>query len=66
MGFCDIIAETISNSHRESPRNIPLRIFTTANLFLPSASSTLQVFMFFLINLLTSSDILYILRQAII
>ena len=45
---------------------MPLRIFSTAKLFLPTVKSILQVSMVFSINFMTSSGILYILRQSTI
>ena len=62
----DIIAIINSNGDSASPWNIPLWIFASAQLFLPAVNSTLQVFMFFSIKFMSSSDILYILRQLII
>ena len=45
---------------------MPLWIFTSAKLFPPIVCSHLQFYTVFLINLMTSAAILYILRQSII
>ena len=66
MGLSDIIAFINSNDDSASPWNIPLWIFTSAKLFPPAVNSTRQVFLVFSIKFMTSSDILYILRQFII
>ena len=55
-----------SNGDRASPGKIGLWIFASAKLLPPAVNSTLQVFMVFSIKFMTSSDILYILRQFII
>ena len=55
----------ISNSDSASPCKIPHWIFTSVKCFPPAVTSTRQFFIFS-INLKTSSDILYILRQSII
>ena len=57
---------TSSNGERVSPWNIPLWIFASSKLFRPAVNSSFQVFMVFSIKFMTSSDILYILRQFII
>ena len=64
--FRDIIAITNSNGHSVSPWKILLWIFTSVKLFPLAVSSTLQFFIISSINLMISSDILYILRQSII
>ena len=64
MWLSGIIA--IINSDSASPENIPLWIFASAKLFAPAVNSIQQVFMVFSIKFITSSDILYILRQFII
>ena len=61
-----IIAITNSNDDSASPWNIPLWIYTFAKIFLPAFSFTLQFFMVSSMNLMTSSDILHILRNFII
>ena len=55
---------TIMNSKgdRASPWKIPLWIFASVNLLPPAVKSTLQVFIVLSMKLMTSSDILYILR----
>ena len=57
---------TIMNSRYDtaSPRKISLWIFISAKLLPPAVSSTVQVFMVFSIKIMTSCDILYILRQC--
>ena len=62
--FSGIITITNSNGDNESVTKIPLKIFTSAKLFPPAVCSTLQFSMIFSINFMTSSDILYILRQS--
>ena len=56
---------TIINSNGDSacPWNIPHWIFASAKLLPPAVNSTLQVFMVFSVKFMTSSDILYILKQ---
>ena len=44
----------------------PLWVFASAKLLLPAVNSTLRVFMVFSIMILTSCDILYVMRQFII
>ena len=59
-----IIAITNSKSDNTSHWKIPLWIFTSVKLFPPAVISTL--YMVFSINLMTSPDILYILKRSII
>ena len=66
MWLSGIIAIINSYSDTASNWNILFWIFTSVNLFPPVVNSTLQVFMVFSIKFMTSSDILYILRQFII
>ena len=66
MWFSGIAAIMNFNGDNASPWNIPLWIFDSAKRFPHAVSSTFQVFMVFLIKLMTSSDILYILRQFVI
>ena len=63
MCLSDIIA--IMNSKRDSASawNKLLWIFVSAKLFTPVVDSTFLVFKVFSIKFMTSSDILYILRQ---
>ena len=65
MWLRSIIVITNSNGGRASTWNIPLWIFASTKILL-TVNSTLQVSMVFSINFMTSSDILYILRQFII
>ena len=51
---------------RASPLKISLWSFASDKLLPPAVNSTLQVFLVFSIKFMTSSDILYILRQFII
>ena len=55
-----------SKGDRASPWKIPLWIFASANLLPSAVSSTLQVFVVLSMKLMTSSDILYMLRLFII
>ena len=64
MWLSGIIAITNSNGDSASPWNMPLWIFTSAKIFPSAVNSTLQVSVFFSINFMTSSGILYILRQC--
>ena len=61
-----IMAIRNSNGDSASPWKIPLWIFASAKRLPPTVNSTLQVFMVFSIKFMTSSDILYILKQFII
>ena len=61
-----IMAIMNSKDDRASPWKIPLWIFASANLLPPAVNSILQVFMVLSMKFMTSSDILYILRQCII
>ena len=49
----------------QSPWKILRRIFTSANFFPPAVSSTLQVFMVFVMNFMILWDILYILDKLL-
>ena len=51
---------------RAFPWNIPLWTFASPKLLLPAVNSPFQVFMVFSIKFMTSSGILYILKQFII
>ena len=64
-GLC-IMAIMNSKGDWASLRKIPLWIFASAKLLPPAVNSTLQVFMVLSIKIMTSCDILYILRQFII
>ena len=66
MSLWGIIAIIYKNGDSASPWNIPRWIFASAKLFRPAINSTLQAFIIFLIKLMSSSDILHILRQFII
>ena len=66
MWISGIMAIMNGNGGRESPGKIPLWIFLSAKLLLSAVNSTLQVFMVFSIEFMTSCGILYILRQFII
>ena len=55
-----------SNDDSASPWNTSLYIFASGKLLSRAVNSILLVFMVFSINLMTSSDILYIMRQCII
>ena len=54
-----------SKGDTASPCSIPLWIFASAKLLPPVVNSSLQVFMFFSIKFMTSSDVLHILRLFI-
>ena len=58
----DSMAIMNSKGDRASPWKIPLYIFASAKLHPPAVNSTVQVFMVFSIEFMTSSDILYIFR----
>ena len=66
MWLSSIMASMNSKGNRASPWKIALWIFILAKLLPHSGSSSLQVFMVFSMQFMTSCDILYILRQFII
>ena len=66
MWLSGIIAIWNRNGDNTSPRKILLRISVPAKLFPLAINSTLQFLIVSSINLMTLSDILYILRQFII
>ena len=65
MWLNGIMAITNSNGDSASPWNMPLWVFTSAQLFPPTVNSTLQICMIFSINCTTWPSILYIFRQFI-
>ena len=66
MWLSGIMAIKNIKGDRASLWKIPLWIFALANLLPPAVYSILQVFIFFSMKFMTSSDILYILRLFII
>ena len=66
MWLSGIMTIMNSNNDRVSPWKIPLWIFASAKLLPPAVNSTFQVFMILSIKIMTSCDILYILRLFII
>ena len=64
--FNDIIAFTNSNSDSAFPQKISPWLFNSVKLFPPAVNSTIQFSMIFSMNFMTSSNMLYILRQSII
>ena len=66
MWLSDIMVTMSSNGDSASLWNIPLWIFASVKLLPSTVNSTLQVFMVFSVKFMTSSDILYILKQFII
>ena len=66
MWFSSIIAIMNCNRDNACPWNILLWVFASAKLFPAAVNFTLQVFIVFYIKCMTSSDILYILKQFII
>ena len=64
MWFSGIMAIMNSKGDSASPWKMPLLIFVSAMLLPPAVRSTLQVFMVFSMKLMTSCNILYILRQC--
>ena len=66
MWLSGIIAIINNNGESAFPWKAPFWIFPSFRLFLPAVDSTLQFFMVFSVNFMTSSDILYSIRQSII
>ena len=66
MLLSGIMAVMNYKGDRASPWKIPLWIFASAKVLPLAVNSALQVFMVFSIKSITSSDILYILRQLMI
>ena len=61
--FSSTMAIMNSKGDNASPWNISLWIFLSAKFLTPVVNSTVQFFMVFSMNFMTSCDILYILRQ---